>query len=129
MTQRLLAEEISFYERHFEEYRRRYAGRYLLIHGSELIGDYEDELDANYEGYRRIWRTGTESRGYLVLKAGEPAVKTVTAPSVVWMRLAKLASESKPGLKELLLAPQPRTEELALPRRQFRYRDAPRCGL
>ena len=129
MAEKLLAEERAFYEEHVEEYRRKYAGRYLLIHGSELIGDYEDELEANYEGYRRIWHTGTEDHGYLVLKAGEPAVKTVTAPSVVWMRLAKLASESKPDLKELLLAPQPGTEELALPRRQFRYRDAPRCGL
>ncbi len=55
MTQRLLVEEISFYERHFEEYRRRYAGRYLLIHGSRLIGDYEDELAANYEGYRQAY--------------------------------------------------------------------------
>ena len=129
MAEELLAEERAFYEEHFEEYRRKYAGRYLLIHGSELIGDYEDELEANYEGYRHVWRTGSEAHRYLVVKAGEPAVKTVTAPSVVWMRVAKSSGESKPDLKELLLAPEPRTEELALPRRQFRYRDAPRCGL
>ena len=128
MTQRPLAEEIAFYERHFEQYRRTYVGRYLLIHGSELIGDYEDELEAVSEGYRYVWRTGTEDQGYLVVKAGEPAVKTVTAPSVVWMRLAKSSRESKPNLKELLLEPEPRTEELASPRQQFRYRDAPRCG-
>ena len=128
MAVKMLAEERAFYEAHFKEYRRNYAGRYLLIHGSELIGDYEDELEAASEGYRRVWRTGTEDHGYLVVKAGEPAGKTVTAPSVVWMRLAKSSRESKPHLKELLLAPEPRTEELALPRQQFRYRDAPRSG-
>lgn len=82
MAEKLLAEERAFYEEHFEEYRRRYAGRYLLIHGSELIGDYEDELEANYEGYRQVWRTGTEGHGYLVLKAGEPAVTVVAMPIV-----------------------------------------------
>ncbi len=35
MTKRPLAEEIAFYERHFEEYRRKYAGRHLLVHGTE----------------------------------------------------------------------------------------------
>ncbi len=82
MAEKLLAEERAFYEEHFEEYRRKYAGRYLLIHGSRLIDDYEDEMEANYEGYRRIWRTGTEDHGYLVLKAGEPAVKLVAMPIV-----------------------------------------------
>ena len=33
MTEKALAEEIAFYEEHFEEYRRKYAGRYVLIHG------------------------------------------------------------------------------------------------
>lgn len=80
--EKLLAEERAFYEEHFEEYRRKYAGRYLLIHGSRLIGDYADEMEANYEGYRQVWRTGTEGRGYLVLKAGEPAVTVVAMPIV-----------------------------------------------
>ena len=82
MAEKLLAEERAFYEEHFKEYQRKYAGRYLLIHGSELIGDYEDELEANYEGYRQVWRTGTEGHGYLVLKAGEPAVTVVAMPIV-----------------------------------------------
>ena len=81
-TDKALAEEIAFYEEHFEEYRRRYAGRYLLIHGAELIGVYQDELEANCDGYRQVWRTRTEGRGYLVLKAGEPAVPTVAMPVV-----------------------------------------------
>lgn len=82
MAEKLLAEERAFYEEHFEEYRRKYAGRYLLIHGSKLIGDYEDELEAKYEGYRQVWRTKSEAHGYLVLKAGEPAVKLVAMPIV-----------------------------------------------
>ena len=77
LTEKPLAAEIAFYEEHFEEYRRKYAGRYLLIHGSELIGVYEDELEADYDGYRQVWRTGTEGGGYLVKKAGEPAVPVV----------------------------------------------------
>ena len=82
MTERILAEEIAFYEKRFDEYRRKYPGRYLLIHGSNLIGVYEDETEANYDGYRQVWRTRTESHGYLVLKAGDPAVSTITVPFV-----------------------------------------------
>ena len=82
MTEKALAEEVAFYEEHFEEYRRKYAGRYVLIHGPRLIGVYEDELAANYDGYRQVWKTGTEDHGYLVLKAGEPAVPIVAMPIV-----------------------------------------------
>ncbi len=85
MPRRILAEEIAFYEEHFKEYSQKYAGRHLLIHGSGLIGVYEDEVEACCDGYRQIWRTGTEEQGYLVVKAGDPAVKTVTVPlSVLW---------------------------------------------
>ena len=86
----LLAEEIAFYEEHFEDYRQKYGGRYLLIHGSSLSGVYEDEVEACCDGYRQIWRTGTEEHGYLVVKAGEPAVKTVTMPTV--LRMARAAA-------------------------------------
>ena len=71
---------------------------------------------------------GSESLAYLVVKAGEPVVKTATVPSVVWMQLAESSRESEPDLKDLLLALDPKTGELPLPRRRFRYRDAPRCG-
>jgi hypothetical protein len=85
MTYTSLAEEIAFYEEHSKEYRQKYAGRYLLIHGSSLIGVYDDEVEACYDGYRQIWSTGTEQHGYLVVKAGDPAVKTITVPfSVLW---------------------------------------------
>ena len=60
MAEKLLTAERAFFEEHFEQYRRQYAGRYLLIHGSELIGNYGDELEAVYEGYRYVW---TEDQG------------------------------------------------------------------
>ncbi len=86
MTERILAEEIAFYEKHFEEFRRKYAGQYLLIHGAQLIGAYDDELEANYDGYRQVWRTRTEGQGYLVLKAGDPAMPVVEMPIVTRTR-------------------------------------------
>lgn len=46
----------------------------------------------------------------------------VLVPIEQWRRLEKMA---KPDLKELLLAPEPRTETLVPPRREFRRRAAP----
>lgn len=92
MARKLLADEIAFYEERIEEYRQKYAGHYLLIHGSILIGVYEDEMEACYEGYRQVWRTGTEEHGYLVVKAGEPAVKTVTMVSPTVVRRTRAAT-------------------------------------
>lgn len=57
----------------------------------------------------------------VVTKRGVPTA--VLVPIEQWRRLSRA---SKPDLKALLLAREPRTEELALPRRHFRYRDAPR---
>ncbi len=57
----------------------------------------------------------------VVTKRGVPTA--VLVPIDQWRRLSRA---SKPDLKALLLAPKPRTEELALPRRDFRYREAPR---
>ena len=57
----------------------------------------------------------------IVTKRGVPTA--VLVPIDQWRRLSR---SSKPGLKALLLAREPRTEELALPRRQLRYREPPR---
>ena len=57
----------------------------------------------------------------IVTKRGVPTAVLVSMEQ--WHSLSKA---SKPDLKELLLAPEPRTEELALPRRLFRYRVASR---
>lgn len=57
----------------------------------------------------------------IVTRRGVPTA--VLLPIEEWRSLSRA---SKPDLKELLLAPEPRTEELALPRPQFHYRIAPR---
>ncbi len=46
----------------------------------------------------------------------------VLVPIGHWRRLERL---TRPNLKELLLAPEPRTETLTPPRRQFRRRATP----
>ncbi len=45
----------------------------------------------------------------------------VLVPIDEWRRLQKMA---QPGLKELLLSPEPRTEDLTPPRREHRHRAA-----
>ena len=53
----------------------------------------------------------------------ERGVETaVLVPIDQWRRLEKMA---KPDLKELLLAPEPRTEALVPPRQELRRRAAP----
>ena len=47
----------------------------------------------------------------------------VLVPIEQWRRLERLA---RPNLKELLLAPEPRTDTLAPPRRKLALRPAPR---
>lgn len=46
----------------------------------------------------------------------------VLVPIEQWRRLERMA---KPDLKELLLAPEPRTDQLTPPRRSVRQRTAP----
>jgi len=48
--------------------------------------------------------------------------KAVLVPIEHWRRLEQT---TRPTLQELLLAPEPRTEDLAPPRRQFQRRAAP----
>ncbi len=57
----------------------------------------------------------------IITKRGVPTA--VLVPIEQWCRLSRA---SKPDLKELFLAPEPRTEDLAVPRRRFRYREVPR---
>ncbi len=48
--------------------------------------------------------------------------KAVLVPIEHWRRLEQM---TRPTLKELLLAPQPRTEDLTPPRRELRRRPTP----
>ena len=56
----------------------------------------------------------------IVTKRGKEAA--VLVPIEQWRKLEKLA---QPSLKAFLLAPEPRTEALTLPRRKLRLRPAP----
>ena len=47
----------------------------------------------------------------------------VLVPIEEWRRLVRM---TKPNLKELLLAPEPRTDDLTPPRREFSRREPPR---
>ena len=47
----------------------------------------------------------------------------VLVPIEQWRRLLRM---TKPDRKEVLLAPEPRTETLVPPRREYRRREAPR---
>ena len=63
---RLLGEELQFYEQNREALIRDHLNRYLLIKGSKLIGTFSTEEGAIGEGFRRF---GTEP--FLVRLTGE----------------------------------------------------------
>lgn len=50
----VLDQEISFYEREREDLAANFPGRYLLIYGDKLIGDFATLGDATSEGVRRF---------------------------------------------------------------------------
>lgn len=67
-----------------------------------------------------IEKTVTEGPQIVTRRGVETAV---VAPIELWRTLERAA---RPNLKELLLAPEPRSESLAVPRRRFNARPAPR---
>lgn len=50
----LLSKELETYERHRQDLLGSAEGRFVLIHGDEVIGTYESKTDAIDEGYRRL---------------------------------------------------------------------------
>ena len=54
MMQNLLQEELQTYERERSRLLGEAEGKFVLIHGSEILGPYESEMDAVSEGYRRF---------------------------------------------------------------------------
>ena len=48
----LLADELAFYEDHFDEYATRFPDQYVLICGQELIGVFPTRREAIDQGYR-----------------------------------------------------------------------------
>lgn len=70
---------------------------------------FSEFLDASLtEGPQVVTRRGVET--------------AVLVPIAQWRSLERRA---RPNLKDLLLAPEPRTEELTPPRRAHRHRKAP----
>ena len=55
-AQGLLKTETAYYDEHAEELLLTYPNRYLLIHGDQLIGDYERHSEAVGDGVRRYGR-------------------------------------------------------------------------
>ncbi len=52
--QRLLGEELEFYNKNREQFLHDYTNRHLLIKGDELIGGFLTQDDAVGEGVRRF---------------------------------------------------------------------------
>ena len=71
----LLAAETAFFEENDERFQREYPGRYLLIHGEEVIGDFPDREEAITEGVRQF-----NAGPFLVRKPGEAEIQ-FTAPA------------------------------------------------
>jgi hypothetical protein len=50
----VLATELQTYEQHRDELLSTAEGKFALIHGSEVVGAYESQMDAITEGYKRF---------------------------------------------------------------------------
>lgn len=50
----LLTAELKTYEEHRNELLGTSEGKFVLIHGTEVIGVYESQRDAIAEGYKRF---------------------------------------------------------------------------
>jgi hypothetical protein len=50
----VLEVELKTYEQHRDELLGTAKGKFVLIHGEEIIGTYESQMDAIAEGYRRF---------------------------------------------------------------------------
>lgn len=67
-AKQLLETEVTFFRSELQDFQRRYPGRYLLIHGRKLYGDYGTFEEAVNEGARRF-------------KAGPFLVRQTTQPT------------------------------------------------
>ena len=74
----MLEQERAFYERNLPQWLERYAGRFVLIKGEELIGTFDTVDDALAEGARRF---GLES--FLVRRV-EAAPQEIQIPALTF---------------------------------------------
>ena len=72
----LLAVETAYFDEHFEELLLAHPNRFLLIHGTEVIGDFASRPEAVAEGVRRFGRGP-----FLVRRTGDKAPE-FTAPAL-----------------------------------------------
>ena len=81
MSETLLATETAYFESNAKELLLTYPNRYLLIHGEEVIGDFERHSEAVVEGARRFGRGP-----FLVRRTGDKALRFF-APAVPMRQL------------------------------------------
>jgi hypothetical protein len=72
----MLEQEREFYDGHLADLLKRYAGRFVLIKGLELVGDFDTMDDALEEGARRF---GLSS--FLVRRV-QPSPDVIEIPSL-----------------------------------------------
>ena len=70
----MLKAEIAYYDEHTTELLLKYANRFVLIYGDQLIGTFESRSEAVGEGVSRygrgpflVRRTGDKQRKFAVL--------------------------------------------------------------
>ncbi len=76
MSGTLLAAETAYFDTNAKELLLTYPNRYLLIHGEEVIGDFERHSEAVAEGARRFGRGP-----FLVRRTGDKAIE-FSAPAL-----------------------------------------------
>ena len=73
---KLLAAETAYFDANAEQLLLTYPNRFLLIHGAEVIGDFERHAEAVGEGVRRFGRGP-----FLVRRTGDQGPE-LTAPAL-----------------------------------------------
>lgn len=53
----VLAQEQATYQAHRADLIGRAAGKYVLIHGNEVVAEFDTQADAINEGYRKFGNT------------------------------------------------------------------------
>ena len=73
---KLLAAETAYFDANAEQLLLAYPNRFLLIHGAEVLGDFERHSEAVGEGVRRFGRGP-----FLVRRTGDPGPE-LNAPAL-----------------------------------------------
>ncbi len=75
----ILEAETAYYEKKRKELKRTKPGRFLLIHGKRLHGDYSTVEKAVAAGTRKFGQGP-----FLVVKSGEPAQLEFFVPTIAY---------------------------------------------